>query len=66
MVESPKAFVGNLNKNTNESDIATIFSKYGNIRQVCVSVPPSFAFVIFEDFGNAKEAVTHLDGMLVY
>lgn len=51
---------GNLPDDIRERDIEDLFHKYGRIRDISVKKtgrPPCFAFVSFEDYRDAKDAV---------
>ncbi|THD20315.1 Arginine:serine rich splicing factor [Fasciola hepatica] len=61
-----KVYVGDLPREASEREIERIFRDYGRLRNVWVARnPPGFAFVEFEDFTDAQDAVRELDGTLM-
>ena len=60
---SEKVYVGGLGNSADKQELWRTFSKYGPLRDVWVARnPPGFAFVIFENFHDAEEAVRAMDG----
>ena len=58
-----KVYVGNLGNNASRSELEDEFSYYGKLVSVWVARnPPGFAYVLFEDYNDAKDAVRGLDG----
>ncbi|XP_076472180.1 serine/arginine-rich splicing factor 7-like [Babylonia areolata] len=61
-----KIYVGDLPPDASEKEIERAFSYYGHLRNVWVARnPPGFAFVEFEDYRDAEDAVRALDGTVV-
>lgn len=65
--QSRLLFVKNLNYATTGADLYNLFGKYGAIRQIRVGNDASkktkgTAFVAFEEFNDAKQALDHLNG----
>eukprot|EP01025_Chloroclados_australasicus_P006314 TRINITY_DN12043_c0_g1_i5.p2 TRINITY_DN12043_c0_g1~~TRINITY_DN12043_c0_g1_i5.p2 ORF type:complete len:216 (-),score=32.00 TRINITY_DN12043_c0_g1_i5:387-1034(-) len=59
-----RLFVGNLRDDTTERDIEKEFGRYGRLRKVWVARrPPGFAFVEYDDYRDAEEAVRKVDGL---
>ena len=62
----PKLFVGNLPHTATESDIRTLFSRYGRVSSVQIKTdiatnkPRGFAFVTMPSLEDADEAIAHL------
>ena len=55
-------FVSNLGKKADEGEVAKLFSRYGPLKQVCLSKePPWTTFVFFENDEDAKRALKNLD-----
>ncbi|XP_073258257.1 serine/arginine-rich splicing factor 3-like [Porites lutea] len=60
---SEKVYVGGLGNSGDKQELWRAFSKYGTLRDVWVArSPPGFAFVHYEDFRDAEEAVRAMDG----
>lgn len=60
---SEKVYVGGLGNSGDKQELWRTFSRYGSLRDVWVARnPPGFAFVEFEDFHDAEEAVRAMDG----
>lgn len=60
---SEKVYVGGLGNSGDKQELWRAFSKYGALRDVWVArSPPGFAFVHYEDFRDAEEAVRAMDG----
>lgn len=58
-----KVYVGDLSPDASEKEIERAFSYYGHLRNVWVARnPPGFAFVEFEDYRDAEDAIRALDG----
>ncbi|XP_005093612.1 serine/arginine-rich splicing factor 7 isoform X2 [Aplysia californica] len=58
-----KIYIGDLPKDASEKELERAFSYYGRLRNVWVARnPPGFAFVEFEDYRDAEDAVKELDG----
>ncbi|EDO30175.1 predicted protein [Nematostella vectensis] len=58
-----KLYVGNLGRNADSSELERAFEKFGRLSKVWVARnPPGFAFVEYEDYRDAEEAVRELDG----
>ncbi|XP_067937049.1 probable splicing factor, arginine/serine-rich 6 [Watersipora subatra] len=58
-----KVFVGDLSRDTSESELEKEFSTYGRVKKVWVARnPPGFGFVEFEDSRDAEDAIKGLDG----
>jgi len=63
-----KVFVGNLNFQTTQSELETIFSEVGDVQEVFIPVdrasgrPRGFAFVEFTDAEGVAQAIEKLDG----
>ena len=61
-----KVYVGDLPRDATEKEIERAFSYYGPLKSVWVARnPPGFAFVQFEDYRDADDAVHGLDGTYV-
>ncbi|EYC32427.1 hypothetical protein Y032_0003g1569 [Ancylostoma ceylanicum] len=62
--EDTRIYVGNLPSDVREKDIEDIFAKYGKIRFVDIKGGrgPLYAFVEFEDYRDAEDAVRGRDG----
>jgi len=61
-----KVYVGNLGNNASRSELEDEFSYYGKLVSVWVARnPPGFAYVLFEDYNDAKDAVRGLDGKTI-
>lgn len=59
-----RVYVGDLPKNASENELKTIFKEYGSVRDVWVARnPPGFAFVSFDSFEDADDAVKALNGL---
>jgi len=57
--------VGNLPSDIKESEIDDLFYKYGRIREIDLKTParpPAFAFIAFEDYRDAEDAIRGRDG----
>lgn len=62
---SCRIFVGNLPIDIREREVDDLFYKYGRIRDIDLktpSRPPAFAFVTFEDYRDAEDAIHGRDG----
>jgi len=58
-----KIYVGNLSSSTTQSDLEHEFGYYGRLVNVWVArSPPGFAYVEFEDYRDAEDAIRGLDG----
>lgn len=58
-----KVYVGDLPKDANEKEIEKAFKDFGPIKSVWVARNPAgFAFVMFDDYRDAEDAVKELDG----
>ena len=58
-----KVYVGNLGNNGSKQELEKEFERFGRLHDVWVARnPPGFAFVEFEDFADAEEAIKALDG----
>jgi len=61
-----KVYVGNLGNNASRSELEDEFSYYGKLVSVWVARnPPGFAYILFEDYRDAKDAVRGLDGKII-
>lgn len=62
--DDTRIYVGNLPSDVREKDIEDIFAKYGKIRFVDIKGGrgPLYAFVEFEDYRDAEDAVRGRDG----
>jgi len=61
-----KVYVGNLGNSASKSELEDEFEYYGKITSVWVArSPPGFAYIIFEDSQDAKDAVRGLDGKMI-
>jgi len=61
-----KVYVGELGTSGNRHEIEEAFGYFGPLRSVWVAKkPPGFAFVMFEDPRDARDAVRQLDGELI-
>jgi len=61
-----KVYVGELGNSGTRHEIEEAFGYYGPLRNVWVARnPPGFAFVMFEDPRDARDAVRALDGKVV-
>lgn len=64
--EQSKVYVGGLGEGADEMEIEQAFRTFGRLRHVWVARQPSgFAFVVFEDKRDAREAIRCLDGTLM-
>lgn len=67
---SNKVFVGNMNYNTTQSEIESLFSEVGEVIEVSIPIdrntgrPRGFAFVAFADEAAAAQAVEKFDGYM--
>lgn len=62
-----RVYVGNLPIDIKEREIDDIFYKYGRIRDIDLktpSRPPAFAFVVFDDYRDAEDAIRGRDGYM--
>jgi len=61
-----KVYVGNLGNNASKSELESVFSHYGPLKNVWVARnPPGFAFIEFQDPRDAEDACRNLDGTRV-
>ena len=61
-----KVYVGDLPRDAQDKELQKAFEYYGRLRSVWVARnPPGFAFVEFEDYRDAEDAVKDLDGTYV-
>ena len=61
-----KVYVGGLTEETDEKELERAFSYYGRLKNVWVARrPPGFAFIEYEDYRDAADAVKALDGTYV-
>ncbi|XP_027204928.1 uncharacterized protein LOC113798569 isoform X2 [Dermatophagoides pteronyssinus] len=61
-----KVYVGELGNSGNRHELEDAFGYYGPLREVWVARnPPGFAFVMFQDARDARDAVRALDGKLI-
>ncbi|KEP64183.1 UNVERIFIED_CONTAM: RNA recognition motif-containing protein [Hammondia hammondi] len=61
--EGRKVYIGGIEADTTTEELESIFGKYGTISTVWVARnPPGFAFLTFDDYRDAKDAVAELDG----
>jgi len=61
-----KVYVGELGTSGTRHEFEEAFGNYGRLRNVWVATnPPGFAFVMFEDPRDAKDAVRALDGKMI-
>jgi arginine/serine-rich splicing factor 1/9 len=64
---SARVYVGNLPIDIKEREIDDLFYKYGRIRDIDLktpSRPPAFAFVVFDDYRDAEDAIRSRDGYM--
>ncbi|KAL1350988.1 hypothetical protein AAHE18_06G064900 [Arachis hypogaea] len=62
---SRTVYVGNLPGDIREREVEDLFSKYGHITHIDLKVPPrppGYAFVEFEDYQDAEDAIRGRDG----
>lgn len=62
-----RIYIGNLPIDIKESELDDLFYKYGRIREIDLKTParpPAFAFVSFEDYRDAEDAVQGRDGYM--
>ena len=65
---SKKLFVGNIDWDTNESQLRELFEKYGTLKDLVIvndyntGRPKGFGFVTFEQGEEADKAISELDG----
>ena len=58
-----KVYVGNLGNNASRTELEDEFGYYGPLVSVWIARnPPGFAYVLFEDAKDARDAVKELDG----
>ncbi|XXG61572.1 hypothetical protein AAC387_Pa05g0150 [Persea americana] len=58
-----KVYVGNLDSQIRERELADEFRAYGVVRSVWIARnPPGYAFVEFDDRRDADDAISSLDG----
>jgi len=61
-----KVYVGELGNNGTRHELEEAFGYYGPLKNVWVARnPPGFAFVMFEDPRDARDAVRALDGKII-
>lgn len=59
----PRVYVSNLQDRGEKGELWRVFGKFGRLTNVWVADnPPGFAYVFFENFKDAEDAVRHLDG----
>lgn len=64
--QSNRIFVGGLSEGVVKEDLEREFSKYGKLNHVWVAQnPPGFAFIEFDDEGDASEACSEMNGASV-
>ena len=67
-----KLFVGNLATNRTQDELRTLFQTYGSVAGVEIMTDPEtrysrgFAFVEMTNDGEAKKAISHLNGATVW
>jgi RNA recognition motif-containing protein len=61
-MQGKKLYVGNLNYNTTEADLRTLFSEYGKVTDVRVIGDKGFGFVEMDTQLEAEKAKDELDG----
>jgi len=59
MSRNSRVYVGKLSSRTREGDLYDIFSRYGSIRSV--DVKNGYAFIDFEDYRDAEDAIYEMD-----
>ncbi|CDW76284.1 splicing arginine serine-rich 6 [Stylonychia lemnae] len=57
---NPQIYVGGLSRRTHPDDLEKAFEKYGKIRNF--SFKQKYAFIEYEDYHGAREAVDRMDG----
>ncbi|XP_078362914.1 serine/arginine-rich splicing factor 3-like isoform X1 [Oculina patagonica] len=58
-----KVYVGNLGNNGSKKELEREFERFGRLHDVWVARnPPGFAFVEFEEYRDAEDAIKSLDG----
>lgn len=58
-----RVYVGNLDPRITERELEDEFTRYGTLRSVWIArKPPGFAFIEFESYRDAEDAVKKLDG----
>lgn len=61
-----RVFLSGLSERANKTEFVRIFSKYGTVKQLWISVrPPWAALVHFEDENDARKAFRRFNEMLV-
>lgn len=61
-----KVYVGELGNNGTRHELEDAFGYYGPLKEVWVARnPPGFAFIMFQDPRDARDAVRALDGKLI-
>jgi RNA recognition motif-containing protein len=66
-----RIFVGNLPTNTTETEVRSLFSRYGRVSSVQIKRDEAshrsrgFAFVVMPSFDEADEALFHLSGATI-
>ncbi|KAJ0030728.1 hypothetical protein Pint_12592 [Pistacia integerrima] len=61
-----RVYVGNLDSRVSERDLEDEFRVFGVIRSVWVARrPPGYAFIDFDDYRDAQDAIRELDGKKV-
>ncbi|KAI7688796.1 hypothetical protein SSS_00776 [Sarcoptes scabiei] len=61
-----KVYVGELGNSGNRHELEDAFGYYGPLKEVWVARnPPGFAFVMFQDPRDARDAVRALDGKII-
>ncbi|GAY44443.1 hypothetical protein CUMW_082140 [Citrus unshiu] len=59
-----RVYVGNLDSRVSERDLEDEFRVFGVIRSVWVARrPPGYAFIDFDDYRDAQDAIRELDGV---
>jgi RNA recognition motif-containing protein len=58
--KNPQIYIGGLSRRTRTEDLEKAFNKYGKIRDV--SIKGKYAFIEFDDYHSARDAVERMDG----
>lgn len=65
--KSKKLFVANLSSRVKERDLEDVFESYGKIKEIKILERRDiYAFVEFEDFRDAEDAVERTNGMELF